>query len=77
MPDFFSLSMPAKVYDIPIINEELLAKVVEINKTREEITSLSNRIQIAIELLSQYNAELLTLYIQQNKGLIFTEEKPL
>lgn len=77
MPDFFSLSMPAKVYDIPIINEELLAKVVEINKTREEIKSLSDRIQIAIELLSQYNAELLTLYIQQNKGLIFTEEKPL
>lgn len=77
MPEFFSLSMPAKVYDIPIINEELLAKVVEINAIREEITSLSDRIQIAIQRLSQYNAELLTLYIQQNKGLIFTEEKPL
>jgi hypothetical protein len=77
MPEIFSLNMPARVYDIPIINEELLAKVVEINATREEITLLSERIQNAIELLSQYNGELLTLYIQQNKGLIFTEEKPL
>ena len=77
MPEFFSLSMPAKVYNIPIINEEINRKVEEINTTKEEITRLRERIQNAIELLSQYNADLLTLYIQQNNGLIFAEERPL
>lgn len=67
MPEFFSLSMPARVYDIPIINEEINRKVEEINAIREEITLLSERIQNAIELLSQYNAELLTMYLREQR----------
>lgn len=67
MPEFFSLSMPARVYDIPIINDEINRKVEEINATREEITLLSERIQNAIELLSQYNAELLTMYLREQR----------
>jgi len=67
MPEFFSLSMPARVYDIPIINEEINRKVEEINAIREEITLLSERIQNAIELLSQYNGELLTMYLREQR----------
>lgn len=67
MPEFFTLSMPARVYDIPIINEEINIKVEEINAIKEEITLLSERIQNAIELLSKYNSELLTMYLREQR----------
>jgi len=67
MPEFFSLSMPAKVYDIPIINEEISRKIEEINSLKADITLLSERIQESISRLSESNIELLTMYIQQQR----------
>ena len=70
MPRFFSLNMPARVYNIPIINDEISRKVEEINATSEQITLLRERIQNAIELLLQYNTELLTMYLQEQRGVL-------